>query len=65
LATLYDCASISACFSLSGFLRSYNGIDMVINNNQMGKITTFLYNKITGIQLGKEEDTFGWINKIN
>jgi branched-chain amino acid aminotransferase len=46
-------------------LVSYNGIDMVINNNQMGKITTFLYNKITGIQLGKEEDTFGWINKIN
>ena len=37
---------------------------MVINNNEMGKITSYLYDKITGIQYGRLPDEFGWIVKV-
>ncbi len=43
----------------------YNGRDMIINNQEMGAITGYLYEKLTGIQYGKREDKFGWITKIN
>jgi branched-chain amino acid aminotransferase len=43
----------------------YNGTDLTINNNKQGKITTFLYDEITGIQNGKKPDPFGWIVKVN
>ena len=38
---------------------------MVINNGEMGKITQFLYDEITGIQNRTKEDTFGWVTKVN
>lgn len=38
---------------------------MTINNQKMGDITKWLYDKLTGIQYGKEADEFGWIVKIN
>lgn len=44
---------------------AYKGKDMVINNQEMGEITALLYDKLTGIQYGRYEDTFGWVNKIN
>lgn len=43
----------------------YKGRDMVINNQEMGKITAELYDKLTGIQYGRLEDKFGWVNHIN
>lgn len=43
----------------------YGGEDLIINNNEMGKITEFLYNKLTGIQYGKLPDEFGWITHLN
>ena len=43
----------------------YKGEDIIINNNEMGKITKFLYEKLTGIQYGKIADEFGWIIKVN
>ena len=46
-------------------LISYKGKDMVINNNEMGKITSFLYDTITGIQTGKVADELGWVIKVN
>ena len=42
----------------------YNGRDMIINNQEMGPITSDLYEKLTGIQYGRREDKFGWIFKI-
>lgn len=44
---------------------AYKGKDMVINNQEMGEITALLYDNLTGIQYGRYEDTFGWVNKIN
>lgn len=43
----------------------YKGRDMIINNQEMGKITAELYDKLTGIQYGRLEDKFGWVNHIN
>lgn len=43
----------------------YKGKDMLINNGNMGEITSYLYDKVTGIQLGKVEDKFGWVVKVN
>jgi len=43
----------------------YRGKDIIINNNEMGKISSFLYDTITGIQYGKLEDSFGWVIKVN
>ena len=45
-------------------LISYKGIDMVINDGKMGEITSFLYDKITGIQSERYEDEFGWVTEI-
>ena len=35
-----------------------------INNNEMGEFSKLIYNKITGIQRGTEEDIFGWVKNI-
>lgn len=43
----------------------YKGEDMIINNQEMGKIAEFLYDRLTGIQSGRYEDEFGWINRLN
>ncbi|MDE7080007.1 MAG: branched-chain amino acid aminotransferase [Clostridia bacterium] len=45
-------------------LISYRGKDMVINGGKMGEITSFLYDKITGIQSERYEDEFGWVTEI-
>ena len=42
-----------------------DGEDMVINNFEMGKITAFLYDKLTGIQTGRYADPFGWVVHVN
>lgn len=54
----------AAVISPVGILRCH-GEDLVINNNEMGKITSYLYDQITGIQYGKNTDEFGWIVKVN
>lgn len=43
----------------------YKGKDMIINNGEMGEITSFLYDKITGIQQERYEDEFGWVTEVN
>lgn len=37
---------------------------ITINDNKIGDISMRLYNELTGIQLGKKEDTFGWTVKV-
>jgi len=44
---------------------TYKGKDIVINNGEMGKITAWLYDKITGIQTERYADDFGWVYHIN
>ena len=46
-------------------LIGYGGHDMIINNQEMGSITSELYTKLTDIQNGRSEDKFNWVNKIN
>ena len=36
-----------------------------INNNEIGKISLWLYDQITGIQTGRIEDTFNWVYHFN
>lgn len=46
-------------------LLSYKNKEYLINDGKMGKITEFLYDRLTGIQTGKYQDEFGWITHIN
>ena len=50
----------AAVISPVGVLR-YNGEDLIVNNNEMGKISTYAYDTITGIQTGAIEDKYGWV----
>lgn len=43
---------------------NYRGEDIIINGGKMGKITEWLYDRITGIQRGKYADEFGWVYKV-
>ena len=36
----------------------------MISDGKMGALTAMLYDKLTGIQYGKEKDAFGWIRTI-
>ncbi len=42
----------------------YKGKTYTINNNEIGEVTQKLYDKLTGIQWGKIEDTYGWTVEI-
>jgi branched-chain amino acid aminotransferase len=33
---------------------------MVINNDKIGEVSQKIYDTVTGIQLGKLDDNFGW-----
>lgn len=43
---------------------TWNDKSIVISEGKMGELTSSLYNKLTGIQYGKEKDEFGWIKKL-
>lgn len=43
----------------------YKGEHIIINDGKMGKITEWLYDRITGIQKSKYPDDFGWVYKVN
>lgn len=38
--------------------------DYVINNNKTGDVSKHLYDELTGIQYGRKEDRFGWIQTV-
>ncbi len=42
----------------------YKGVKYPVNNGQIGEVTQMLYDTLTGIQWGKVEDKFGWIQEI-
>ncbi len=39
---------------------NWDGNRIIINNNEIGRISQMLYDEITGIQYGRKEDPFGW-----
>ncbi|MBE6020940.1 MAG: branched-chain amino acid aminotransferase [Firmicutes bacterium] len=43
----------------------WNDHVMIINNGEIGEISQKLYDEITGIQLGKREDKFGWVVNVD
>ncbi|MEM9773743.1 MAG: branched-chain amino acid aminotransferase [Chloroflexota bacterium] len=42
----------------------YKGEDVIVNNNEVGKVTRHLYDELTGIQFGRIPDRFGWTIQI-
>lgn len=56
-------AGTAAVISPVGKL-NYKNQDYVIGNNKTGKFTQKIYNELTGIQYGKAEDKFGWVEII-
>lgn len=44
---------------------NYAGKDMIINNNEMGEISRYAYDEITGIQCGRLPDEFDWVLRCN
>ncbi len=42
----------------------YQGKNYVINNSEIGTITSMLYDTLTGIQFGRLEDKFGWTYEV-
>ncbi len=53
----------AAVISAVGVLH-YNGVDYVINNNEVGEITKNTYDTIRGIQIGELEDRFNWTIEV-
>ena len=45
-------------------MMEYKGTDYVVNGGEMGEITKWLYDTITGIQTGRLLDPFGWVVKL-
>jgi branched-chain amino acid aminotransferase len=43
---------------------TWKGQTIVINNNQTGETSQRLFDSVTGIQYGKLEDTFGWVDEV-
>lgn len=56
-------AGTAAVISPVGEL-SWKDKRITINEQKIGQISQRLYDAITGIQLGKEEDVFGWTHKV-
>lgn len=52
-------AGTAASIAPVGIL-NYKEENYIINNNQVGPISTILYELLTGIQYGKIEDPYGW-----
>lgn len=42
----------------------WNNEKMVVNGGKTGELSMKLYNTLTSIQLGKEEDPFGWVVEL-
>lgn len=43
---------------------SWKGKKIVINNNKTGEFSQKLFDTVTGIQYGKLEDKFGWVEEV-
>ncbi|MDA0925120.1 MAG: branched-chain amino acid aminotransferase [archaeon] len=57
------CCGTAAVISPIGSI-THNGVKSVYGGGTPGKITTELYNLLTGIQNETEEDVFGWLHPL-
>lgn len=55
---VFLCGTAAVVTPVGGF--TYKTQKVTINNNQIGTFTQKLYDNLTGIQWGKQEDPFGW-----
>ncbi len=59
---VFMCGTAAVVTPIGGFVREEEKI--VVNHNRIGEMTQKIYDELTGIQWGKKEDQFGWIEKI-
>ena len=57
------CCGTAAVISPIGSITK-NNKKVVFGNGEPGKVTTNLYDQLTGIQNGSIEDTFGWLHEV-
>lgn len=57
------CSGTAAVITPIGSI-SFEGIDQVFNNFEVGPVTQELYDLLTGIQLKRIEDPYGWVETI-
>ncbi|MGY8896949.1 MAG: branched-chain amino acid aminotransferase [Paraglaciecola sp.] len=62
ITEVFGCGT-AAVISPVGTLH-YKEKDYVINQNQTGDVAKHLYDQLTGIQYGRIEDTFGWVESL-
>ncbi len=43
---------------------NWDGKNMIINNNQIGKLSQKLYDNLTGVQFGQIDDVLGWTVEV-
>ena len=65
LATFEEAGQVGTAAVISPVLRvddlDENKSYIISKNGEAGEISTKLYNKLRGIQLGDEPDKFGWV----
>ncbi len=54
----FCCGTAAVVTPVGGF--TYGKQKVTVNNNKIGAFTQKLYDNLTGIQWGKQDDTFGW-----
>ena len=54
----FCCGTAAVVTPVGGF--TYGEQKVTVNNNKIGAFTQKLYDNLTGIQWGKQDDTFGW-----
>lgn len=42
----------------------FRGEDILVGGGEMGKVSSYVYDKLTGIQTGKVKDEYGWVIKL-
>ncbi|HPD02778.1 MAG TPA: branched-chain amino acid aminotransferase [Clostridia bacterium] len=53
----------AAVISPVGFIK-YKDVEMKINGGEIGEISGFIYDRLTGLQTGRYPDPFGWVIKL-
>ena len=43
---------------------TYEGVEYVFNNGEVGEFSKKLYDMLTGLQWGEIEDPYGWVVKL-
>ena len=62
LEEAWGCGTAAVVSPIGRF--SYNGKEYDVNDGKIGEVTQKLYDTLTGIQWGKEEDKYGWVYKV-